>query len=58
MWVRRPDKGVDYFLADELKHEHGAWTAVGQWKYHSGRRSTPQRYSWPTSRVVEVRWER
>jgi hypothetical protein len=57
MFVRRPDPlGVAVFAADQVEHESGAWTATGRWKYGSGRLSEPATFTWPTARVVEVRW--
>lgn len=56
MLVARPS-GAGTFIADELERDGGTWTASGRWKYPSGRLSDHSTYTWPTHRVLEVRWD-
>jgi hypothetical protein len=55
--VRRSDPlGEGTFVAERLTREGNTWTAAGSWKHDSGRLSEPGTYTWPTSRVHEIRW--
>lgn len=52
--VRRPSGAAMPFVADDAEIRDGMLIASGKWK---GSIKPPAEYAWPTSRVLEIRWE-
>ena len=53
--VRRPSGAVITFYATRCSIDHGVVLATGKWSDLPDR---PEReFAWPSSRVLEIRWE-